>query len=408
MTARRYYDDSYTARFRAMVTEALTIEGKPAVVLNETYFYPTGGGQPHDVGTMTAGGRTAQVIDVQTRGDDNAVLHILSEPLFGEAVECEIDWARRFDLMQQHTGQHILSQAFIRTSNAATNGFHLGTEEVTIDLDKPGLDADALRSVETLANDIVFANRTVTTRLISREDAEGIRMRRVPDALATDGLRIVEISDFDTTACGGTHVARTGEIGMIKILTTENYKGGTRVSFVCGERALRAAQMRTSLLNTLAADLSCAITDLPNIVARLRDQSASAEKSVKGLRARLVEYEGAALIKTSEVHEGVRWIIHVEEDGDPSALRLLAARIVREPGNVAVLGTAGDKTQVICARSSDVSTDMNILLKTALTPLGGKGGGQPSQAQGGAGAASHEQVLAALRAAVASITTRSE
>ena len=381
--------------------ETLRVNDKPAVILDETYFYPTGGGQPNDTGTITsASGKIAQVVDVQTRAEDKAVLHILSEPHDGDTVEGEINWARRFDLMQQHTGQHILSQSFIRHSDAATVGFHLGSETVTIDVDKADLSAVLLEDTELLANEVVTRNLAITTRLISPEDAEGIRMRRVPDALATNGLRIVQIGDFDVTACGGTHVARTGEIGMIKLLAWEKYKGGTRISFVCGGRALRAMQMRTTLLDTLAADLSCAITDIPDIIAKLRESNASAEKTIKGLRERLIEYEGAELIAQSEARAGVRLVMHVEENGDPSVLRLLAARIVREPGMIAMLATAGDKVQIICARSADLSIDMSALLKTALMPLGGKGGGQPAQAQGGAGAGSKEQVMSALRSAV--------
>jgi alanyl-tRNA synthetase len=396
-TLRRYYDDSYTTCFRARVVELLVVDGKPAVVLDHTYFYPTGGGQPHDKGSMTSGiGQVVQVIDVQTRGADKAVIHILSEQIDGKSVECEIDWARRFDLMQQHTGQHILSQAFIQYCDASTVGFHLGSEAVTIDLDTADLSAAQLENTELLANEVVTRNVAITTRIISPDEAEGIRMRRVPDALATDGLRVVEIGGFDTTACGGTHVAHTGEIGMIKLLATEKYKGGTRVTFVCGERALREMRARTALLNALAADLSCAIPDIPNIITKLRDGNASAEKTVKSLRERLIEFEGAELIAQAEKRGDVRLVLQVEADGDPAAMRVLAARIVREPGMVAMLGVAGEKVQIVCARSADVDLDMNALLKAAVAPLGGKGGGQPAQAQGGAGAASREIVLAAL------------
>lgn len=399
-TTRRYYDDSYTMRFNARVVESLLVNDRPAVVLDQTYFYPTGGGQPHDTGRMTSDtGQVVQVVDVQTRAEDKAVLHILSEPLDGDPVECKINWARRFDLMQQHTGQHILSQTFIQYGDASTIGFHLSSETVTIDVDKADLSAGLLEDTELLANEVVTRNLAIKTRLISPGDADGIRMRRVPEALVTDGLRIVEIGDFDITACGGTHVAHTGEIGMIKLLASEKYKGGARITFVCGFRALRAMQMRTTLLNTLAADLSCAIPDIPDMVAKLRDANANADKTIKGLRERLIEYEGAELIAKAEQRGKHHIAIHVEENGDPSMLRLLAARIVREPGMVAMLGVSGDKVQIVCARSTDITHDMNTLLKAALAPLGGKGGGQPAQAQGGAGAASREQVISALRSA---------
>jgi alanyl-tRNA synthetase len=331
------------------------------------------------------------------------VLHIVSAPLALGYVEATVDWTRRFDLMQQHTGQHILSQAFIQRCDASTVGFHLGSEIVTIDVDKADLNVSQLEATERLANQVVMRHLDITTRLISPDQADGIRMRRVPEALATDGLRIVVIGDFDTTACGGTHVAHTGEIGMIKLLSTEKYKGGTRVTFVCGERALAAMQMYTTLLNALASDLTCAITDLPAIVTRLRADGAANDKTIKALREQLVEYAGAELITTAQVRGSVRVVASAYPAEEAATLRSLATRITREAGMVALLATYGERVQVVCARSADVAIDMNGVLKVVLAPLGGKGGGQPASAQGGAGAATQEQVIRALNTATETI-----
>jgi alanyl-tRNA synthetase len=221
----------------------------------------------------------------------------------------------------------------------------------------------------------------------------------VPDALATGGLRVVEVQDFDSTACGGTHVAHTGEIGLIKLLRLEKYKGGTRVEFACGGRALRAFQQRVEVTLALTAALTCALPDLPAQVARLQDDLRTRERTIKTQQEALAEYEAVTLLSEANWHGDARLVIAVYDDGrDAAAIRLLAARLVREPGVIALLGTVGDKTHVVCARSAELPHDMAVVLKRTLVPLGGKGGGQPQQAQGGAGPASAEQVRAALLA----------
>lgn len=394
-TQRLYYTDAHTWQFSAQVVETTTYHDKPTVVLDQTYFYPTGGGQPHDTGRLS----DARVIDVVARADDKAVLHVLDGAAPTGKVNASIDGERRFDHMQQHTGQHILTQAFVQTCDANTVGFHLG-ESVTIDLDAPTLTVQQIARAESLANTIVTNNRAVTTRIIDPNDADGVRMRRVPEALATDGLRVVEVADFDTTACGGTHVQFTGEIGMIKVLRAEKYKGGTRIEFVCGGRALREFGRRVAVTAQLTADLSCALDDLPTIVGGYRTTASDSEKTIKALRERLIEYEARDLTAVAEQRGDARLVLAVYEGRDAAELRLLAARIVRENEMLALLGLAGEKSHVICARSADLRHDMNALLKRALEPLGGRGGGQPALAQGGGGAATVEAVRRALTAAL--------
>src|SRR5688572_28549137 len=199
MTQRLYYDDSYTIEFTARVIERTKHDDHPAVVLDRTYFYPTGGGQPNDTGVL--GG--VEVLDVFTREDDHAVMHVLAEDVMGEIVTCKLDWQRRFDHMQQHTGQHLLTQCFVETADAKTIGFHLSPNRITIDLDAAGLSAQAVDTAEDLANRIVQENRAVTARVVEPQEAAnlGVRIRRIPGHLATGGLRVVEITDFDLTAC---------------------------------------------------------------------------------------------------------------------------------------------------------------------------------------------------------------
>jgi alanyl-tRNA synthetase len=408
MTARLYYTDSYTTAFSAAIIETLTHEGRPAVVLDRTYFYPIGGGQPHDTGRLALIAPDAEavteadVLEVVTRPDDKAVVHVLSQPLPLGAVAGEINGARRRDFMQQHTGQHILSQAFVQCCQAHTIGFHLG-ETVTIDLDKADVDPTALQTVEALANQIIYDNLPVRAYQVDPDSAEalGVRMRGVPDMLTTSGLRVVEIERFDRTACGGTHVRASGEVGMIKVLRTEKYKGGTRVEFVCGRRALTAFEQRVDIINALTAALTCALPDLPAQASKLQEDARLKDKRIKNLAEQLIDYQARDLLAQAELHGGARVIISIVTDGDAGTLRLMAARLTREPGVIALLGLAGDKTHIVCARSADLPQDMHAWAQQALAALGGRGGGQPALAQGGAGAADVDTVRAALMAALA-------
>ncbi|MCC6905574.1 MAG: alanyl-tRNA editing protein [Anaerolineae bacterium] len=276
MTERLYYTDSHTLAFAAHVVANVQHNGHPAVILDRTFFYPEGGGQPCDTGTING----VAVVDVQTQPETLDVLHVLAEPLTAEGVTCEINRARRLDHMQHHTGQHILTQAFVSIADAHTVSFHLSPDSVTIDLDKANLSVDVLNAVEDLANHLVLEDRPVTARLADPDDVEGIRMRKMPGYLATDGLRVVEVQGFDSTACGGTHVARTGEIGQIRIIRTEKYKGGTRVEFRCGGRALADYRARQAVTAALAADFSAAFTELPQLVGKLRTDLREAQKAL--------------------------------------------------------------------------------------------------------------------------------
>ncbi len=218
MTDRLYYTDSYARQFGARVLEQITLDERPAVILDRTFFYPESGGQPSDRGTL--GG--AQVIDVISRQSDRAVMHVLSQPLHATDAQGEVDWARRFDHMQQHTGQHILSQAFLRTADAETVSFHLGADSVTIDIAADRVTPALAEKTEEIANGVVLGDGPGRAWFPAADEIAKLSLRKTPDV---DGaLRVVAIGDFDLTACGGTHVARTGEIGLIKILKVEKQK----------------------------------------------------------------------------------------------------------------------------------------------------------------------------------------
>lgn len=362
-------------------------------MLGGTYFYPTGGGQPYDVGTI--GG--VEVVDVVTRPGDKAVLHVLDAPVSDDEVNCQIDWARRFDHMQQHTGQHILTQAFVQTSGLQTVGFHLSADTVTIDLDAPALTPEAVTTAEDLANAVVWENRPVTARLIAPDEAEGVRMRRLPDQLTTDGLRVVDIDGFDQTACGGTHVAHTGEIGLIKIVRAEKRGDKTRIEFRCGGRALADYRLKNAVVNGLTADLTVGIDEVRLAVARLQDGMREAQRGLKAACARLLEADAAELLASASRSGEIAVVARVLAGREAGELRQLAGLLARGDGVVALLGAPGaERASLVFARSANLTADMNALLRLALAELpSGKGGGQAALAQGG-GEASEAELAALL------------
>lgn len=400
MTERLYYHDAHTVDFTAHVVERLGVDEHPAVVLDQTYFYPTSGGQPNDTGKI---GKAA-VLDVQTREDDHAVLHILDAAVEDDEVICQVDWARRLDHMQHHTGQHILTQAFVQLTGAQTIGFHLGSDVVTIDLDRAELSPQSVVEVESLTNQIITEDRPVTIRIIDPEEADQVRMRRMPDQLLTGGLRVIEVEGFDTTACGGTHVARTGEIGLLKILRLEAKGDGTRVEFLCGGRALADYQAKHDILTGLAADLTTGYADVPDSVEKLRGELKDAQKALKQATQQLVAYEAKRLLLEAKRRGEVQIIKATFDTFDAGDLRALASRLIETDGIVTLLGLPGETSHLVFARSADLSYDMNPALQAAFTALGdGRGGGRPDFVQGGGPAATAAQLTEAFDIAETSL-----
>ncbi|MDZ4765829.1 MAG: DHHA1 domain-containing protein [Chloroflexota bacterium] len=398
---RAYYDDSYTARFTARILERFTHAGRPAVVLDRTYFYPTGGGQPNDLGLIDG----AAVVDVLAREGDKAVVHVLERDIASDDPVCEINWARRFDYMQHHTGQHILTQAFVQTVNAQTVGFHLSVDTVTIDLDKIGLSDAQIAAAEDEANRIVVENHPVMARIIDRSDMDGVRARRIPEKLLTAGLRIIDIDGYDVTACGGTHVRTTGEIGMIKVVRVEKRGDKARIEFKCGGRALRDYRLKTDVLTRIAAALTVGTADTADAVIRLQDEYKTIGRALKTASTQLIEAEAHKILLETPVIDGVRIVKHVYRERDAGDLKLLASYLVAAEGVIGLLGLVGDKSLLVFARSANLTHDMNALLKVALATFGGRGGGQPNLAQGGGVPASVETIIGALERAAESLTT---
>ena len=392
-TDRLYYSDAYIRAFSARVVEQLTFAARPAVVLDRTHFYPASGGQPCDLGVI--GG--APVVEVALRESDEAILHVLSEAVSGEQVHCEIDWPRRFDHMQQHTGQHILSQAFLRAVEAETVSFHLSAEGVSIDLAAPQLSPTDLARAEDLANEIVQRNLVVRTWFPAEEELSQLPLRREPKV--TGPIRVAAIGDFDFTACGGTHVARAGEIGMIKIVGAAKAGQETRIEFLCGERARRDYGLKNTIVAQLAAGFSVGVGEVEQAVARLKNENQEQRRALNLAQSQLLDAEAAGLLAVALERNGLRLVRRAWLDRDAAEMRGLAERLTKGPGVIALLGIAGAKTHLVFARSADLDRNMSAALKNALARLGGRGGGSPQMAQGGGGSAELEPVEQVLCAA---------
>ena len=400
---RLYYTDSYTLEFAAeIVAAAETPDGRPAVTLNRSYFYPTSGGQPHDTGALRRGEEIARVVDVIERESDGAVLHVLDRPLPPGRVAATIDRQRRLDHMRHHTGQHILSQAFVRVAEAETVGFHLSPQSVTIDLDRADLSPAEIDRAEALANEIIWADRPVSVRFVTHAEAATLPLRKTPPG--RDGqLRLIDIEGFDLTACGGTHVARTGEVGLVKVARTERRGNTTRVEFLCGERALADYRQRQAILRDLGATLTTGAAELPAAVAKLQEELKSARADLKQREAALLALEAEGLLAAAEPLGAARLVARVFADRQPDELRRLATALTEAGGVVALLALAGERSHLVFGRSADAPGAMGELIKPALAALGGRGGGGPTLAQGGGTAADEVTLTGILTHAAAAL-----
>jgi alanyl-tRNA synthetase len=404
MTERLYYNDAYLRTFDARVIARVQHDGRPAVILDRSAFYPEGGGQPSDRGTLDR----VPVLDVIERESDGEVLHVLAEMIDRAEVTGTLDAARRFDLMQQHTGQHILSEAFLKLADAATMSFHLNPDAIdgalTIDVDTTQITPDQVDRVEDLANAIVFENRPVTARFVTDEELRTLPLRKPPKV---DGaIRIVEIEDFDWSACGGTHVARTGEVGLIKILKLERRGGATRVEFRCGQRALIDYRRKHAMVSKVASDLSTGFWELDQTIARIQAEGKAGRKQLAEAEAHIQHYEARELLSKAVQREGYGLITQVWPDRDAAYIKRMANLLIAQPRTVALLGASGKALALVFARSKDLTIDLASLLKATASQLGGKGGGSPDFAQAGGPAASEAQLQEAIEWAVQQVAPR--
>jgi len=379
------------------VSDQTTVNGQPAVALTASAFYPTGGGQPYDTGLLNG----VAVTDV--RADDDTVWHLLDTRLPAGPVHGQITWPRRYDHMQQHTGQHILSQAFIVTSGAETVGFHLGVHSATIDLNQAAISQADLDAAEALANQIIAENRSIHARFVSPEELPTLPLRR-PPKVQTD-IRVVEIAGFDWSACGGTHVRQTAEVGQIKIQRLDRRGAETRIEFLCGQRALGDYRRKQDIVQALINRLDTAEDDLPAAVDRLQDKLRAAQREWRATQAELVAAEAARLWDAGRTVGQRRVVQAYLHNRTPETVKAIASALRAQPGCVAVLAcelSAESGGQLFCAAADDVALNMGQLMAAAAAAGARGGGGRGAWAQGGApNAAQLRQAFDAAAAALA-------
>jgi alanyl-tRNA synthetase len=395
---RIYYTDPYCLEFDATITGVTAGDNNRwRVTLDRSAFYPTSGGQPFDIGTLRPdGGNAVRVLDVS---DDNGpVEHLTDAPLeVGQRVHGVIDAVRRRDHMQQHTGQHILSAAFDRLLQVRTESFHLGATSATIDLAREVTPAEIARAEEA-ANQIVWEDRPVSIRFVTPEEAAALPLRKEPKKEGE--LRLIDITEWDLSACGGTHVARTGEIGIIAIRGWERFKGASRVEFVCGVRALAShRELRDSIAGSVRL-LSVLPPELPAAIERTLNDSKDLRYQLRQATQKVAEHEAETLAAGAEPIGPARCVIAAVDGYDAGSLKTLAISICREPHRVAAVITSAQPSAIVVTRSQDVALDASAILKAMTSRFGGKGGGKPEMAQGGGLAGLPQDIVNALREAV--------
>lgn len=379
-TERLYFRDSSRLEFSATVLDLKSSERGDLVVLDQTAFYPTGGGQPNDTGVL---GETT-VVDV-FEDEASVIYHVvqpngLIEP--GRKVTGTIDRLRRLDHLQQHSGQHILSQAFVQTSGAETRSFHLGAQTSTIDIELSSPADSMMRAAEDVANAIIFEDRPMRVHLVNEEQAALLPLRK--ESAVRGNIRVIEIEDYDWSPCGGTHAARTGQIGLIAIRSYERAKKMTRVEFVCGGRALAEYRLTNQTAFAVARLFSADREGSPELVAAVIQENRGLKKRLRELLELAMSAEAAEILSEAQTSGGFKIAHAVFAGRDIEEVRILAAKIVTREPAVALLATKDrDSARLIFARSASLTPDMSKLLAEACETLGGRGGGKPELAQGG-------------------------
>jgi alanyl-tRNA synthetase len=398
MTDRLYYTDPYVREFDATVVAVAERDGRTVVTLDRTAFYPTSGGQPFDTGKLGEF-TVADVFDA----DDGTVMHVIDPGAairVGQPVHGAIDWARRFDHMQQHTGQHVLSAAIDHLFHVRTVSFHLGAAASTIDLARE-LSPREIASAEDEANRIVWEDRPVTISFADSVDAARMPLRK--ESKREGKLRLIDVDGFDLSACGGTHVARTGGIGLIAVASWERFKGGQRVEFLCGSRGLgRFRVLRDTSAATIRA-LSVSPEEIPAAVERLQADAKDQRHAIVGLQNELARYRADELAASAEIIGRARVVLRAV-DADANGLKSLATAIAAKPGQGATLVSTSSPALVVAARAADVEFSAHAVIGALTKRFGGRGGGKPELAQGGGLNADAEAILAAAREAIGVVT----
>jgi alanyl-tRNA synthetase len=402
MTHRLYYNEPYLQAFDATVARVEPRGERLAVWLDRTAFYPTSGGQPFDTGMLGP----LRVVDVVDE-DDGTIAHLVepgaSSVDAGQSIHGQVDWPRRFDHMQQHTGQHVLSASIARLFGVGTISFHMGALTSTIDVARE-LSAAELAAAEAEANRIVWEDRPVSIRFASAEEAAAMPLRKEPARGGT--LRLIDVEQFDLSACGGAHVARTGGVGIIAVASVERFKGGQRIAFLCGGRALAGYRALRDAVGGAVRLLSVLPEELPASIERLQAEAKEHKRATTSLHVELSRYRAGELAASAvEMRPKggdealTRRLVARVVDADANSLKALATAVAAKPGHIVVLVAATTPALVVVARSSDVAeVSAQQLLASLVGTFGGRGGGKPDFAQGGGLLApSAEAILEAAR-----------
>ncbi|MEZ4731140.1 MAG: DHHA1 domain-containing protein [Caldilineaceae bacterium] len=381
MSKRLYYTDAYQTEFDAQMTAVTTVNGQPALVLDQSCFYPSSGGQPYDIGTLNG----KPVVDV-IAGEQGEVYHVLSEALpeaqVGQVVHGVIDWERRYDHMQQHAGQHLLSQIFYQHFGFETASVHFGATESTLDLETPEITPAQIAEAETAAMTLVYAALPINAYFVSDSEIATIPLRRPPKV--SGEVRIVEIEHFDYSACGGTHCRSTAEIGPIKLIRVERRRGQVRLTFLCGKRAWCDYQHKHILITEAANLFSNEISQVPTLIERNANQLKAFQRQIDDLQEALLAVEATQLLATATRLGPYRLVKQVFTDKDAPTVKRLAAQLQQQQQVICLLGSIQEeKATVIFARAADVALHSGQLLRECLQTVGGKGGGKEELAQGG-------------------------
>ncbi len=377
MTERLYLRDPYAAEFEADILERVTTPDGLALVFAATYFYPESGGQPYDLGTID-GIPVTRVVEAP----DEIILHFVERFPDRSKVECRIDAGRRREHMQQHSGQHILSAAFVKEAGAQTTSFHLGTELSTIDLDRRDLSEEEIARAERTANDVVRRALPIHSRFVTSSEARDLDLRKPPPEVET--LRLVEVEGFDNQACCGTHPRTSSEVGPVVVRGYERFKQGTRVQFLCGDRALRDYHAAVSRVRELASVLSSSEAELVATAERLQEERKTTAKQLARVKGELLRLGVEDWMRDASTVDGLLLLTKVVPDTTPAELRSAATELTAKPGRIVLLGAVADgRAHLVFSCSEGVSADMGALLKKSLETVEGRGGGSARVAQGG-------------------------
>jgi len=376
MTDLLYYKNAYQIDFEAKVLSIDQLKDRFAIVLDATCFYPEGGGQPADSGWLNE----VQVMDVQSNNGE--VIHYTEKPVTGETVRGKIDWEKRFDFMQQHSGQHLLSQSLVRVGNYRTVSVHLGDSYTSVEIDAPQISEKEIYEVEKIANDAIGRNLPVETHWVNPSEVHRYHLRKPPPKV--EQVRVVQIEGFDSSSCGGTHVSRTGEVGIVKVIGQERIRGHVRLLAKIGQRAIQDYDRKIKLIQELKGMLSCGDEDIPARVNDLENKTRDLTRELARVQAELMETAAEKAARNARTIAGIEFISSVFENLNNQAMKaFLDPLLAAEHRIVLIMNINGQQFNWMIGHSLKSELNLNNLVKPLLPLISGRGGGQPELVQGG-------------------------